>query len=340
MCRVRIRCANSSRCSKILMWRAQTDIYAGATSHDGLAKCLETMHSHANFTGTSCNTFTRSIRSALEQIVAAIKSRYDLTEEDSGATVPDSRVVDQAGQISTQAIHCEGSIRPYMSRRRVMEPRIDYVKTAAEARAAMMGLEGCAHQAGLDRGLLELVKLRASLINGCAYCADMHTKVARSQGETEQRLYAISVWRETPFYTERERAALAWTEAVTLISVDHVPDDVYNLARQHFTEKELVDLTMAIVAINAWNRLAIAFRTVPGTFQLESDRRTRRKAWTSRRLAKNRQNDDCLETRVRPSLAPRWHPPPGGAALAARSFKGQAPGRRVAEGRWTEHRAA
>ena len=149
-----------------------------------------------------------------------------------------------------------------------MEPRIDYAKTAAEAGAAMMGLEKYVHQAGLDRGLLELVRLRASLINGCAYCVDMHTKVARSQGETEQRLYAISVWRETPFYTERERAALAWTEAVTLVSVDHVPDDVYNLARQHFTEKELVDLTLAIVTINSWNRLAIAFRTVPGTFEL------------------------------------------------------------------------
>jgi AhpD family alkylhydroperoxidase len=129
-------------------------------------------------------------------------------------------------------------------------------------------LDKYVHQAGLNRGLLELVRLRASLINGCAYCVDMHTKVARSQGETEQRLYAMSVWRETPFYTERERAALAWTEAVTLISVDHVPDDVYNRARQHFTEKELVDLTLAIVAINAWNRLAIAFRTVPGTFEL------------------------------------------------------------------------
>ena len=149
-----------------------------------------------------------------------------------------------------------------------MEARIDYAKTAAEAGVAMMGLEKYVHQAGLDRGLLELVRLRASLINGCAYCADMHTKVARSRGETEQRLYAVSVWRETPFYSERERAALAWTEAVTLVSIDHVPDDVFNLARQHFTEKEMVDLTLAIVAINAWNRLAIAFRTVPGTFEL------------------------------------------------------------------------
>jgi AhpD family alkylhydroperoxidase len=150
----------------------------------------------------------------------------------------------------------------------MMEPRIDYEMAAPEVGMAMAGLERYVHQTGLDRELLELVKLRASLINGCAYCADMHTKVARSHGETEQRLYAISLWRDTPFYSERERAALAWTEAVTLVSADHVPTDVYEFARQQFTEKELVDLTMAIVAINGWNRLAIAFRTVPGTFQL------------------------------------------------------------------------
>jgi AhpD family alkylhydroperoxidase len=149
-----------------------------------------------------------------------------------------------------------------------MEPRIDYAETAPGARAAMRGLEQYVHQSGLDHGLLELVRLRASLINGCAYCADMHAKIARSQGETEQRLYAISVWRETPFYSDRERAALSWTEAVTLVSVDQVPDEVYDLARQQFTEKELVDLTLAIVAINGWNRLVIAFKTVPGTFQL------------------------------------------------------------------------
>ena len=113
-----------------------------------------------------------------------------------------------------------------------------------------MGLEKYVHQAGLDRGLLELVKLRASLINGCAYCADMHTKVARSQGETEQRLYAISVWRETPFYTERERAALGWTEAVTNIQQGHAPDQVFEKTRQHFSEKELADLTLAIATIN------------------------------------------------------------------------------------------
>ena len=149
-----------------------------------------------------------------------------------------------------------------------MEPRIDYAKTAPDVGAALMGLERYVHQTGLDRGLLELVKLRASLLNGCAYCVDMHTKIARSLGETEQRLYAVSVWRETPFYSKREQAALAWAEAVTLISVDHVPDTVYDLARQQFTDKELADLTLAIVAINGWNRLAIAFRAVPGTFQV------------------------------------------------------------------------
>lgn len=149
-----------------------------------------------------------------------------------------------------------------------MTPRIDYAKTAPDVGAAMMGLERYIHQTGLDRGLLELVKLRASLINGCAYCVDMHTKIARSLGETEQRLYAVSLWRETPFYSERERAALAWTEAVTLVSVDHVPDEAYDLARQQFTEKELAALTLAIVAINGWNRLAVAFRAVPGTFQV------------------------------------------------------------------------
>lgn len=133
----------------------------------------------------------------------------------------------------------------------------------------MYGLEAYVQQTGLEPTLLELVRLRTSLINGCAYCVDMHTKVARSLGDTEQRLYAVGVWRETPFFSGRERAALAWAEAVTLVSVDYVPDDVYEVAREHFTEKELVDLTLAIVAINGWNRLAIAFRTVPGTFHID-----------------------------------------------------------------------
>lgn len=149
-----------------------------------------------------------------------------------------------------------------------MEPRIDYGRRDPELRQAMWALEHYVHQSGLDPTLLELVKLRASLLNGCAYCVDMHTKVARSAGETEQRLYEISLWREAPFYSDRERAALAWTEAVTAVSVDHVPDEVYDSVRSHFTETELIGLTAAIIAINGWNRLAIAFRTVPGTFQI------------------------------------------------------------------------
>jgi AhpD family alkylhydroperoxidase len=115
--------------------------------------------------------------------------------------------------------------------------------------------------------LLELVKLRASMINGCAYCVDMHSKDARALGESEQRLYALSVWREAPFFTPAERAALAWTEAVTEVSAGHASDEVYRLAREHFDERKLVDLTMVIVAINSWNRLAIAFRAIAGTYE-------------------------------------------------------------------------
>lgn len=152
-----------------------------------------------------------------------------------------------------------------------MKPRIEYNTIAPDAVSAMLGLEKYVRQSGLQASLLELVKLRASQINGCAYCVDMHTKDARARGESEQRLYAVVVWRETPFFTDRERAALAWTEAVTQVSWDHVPDDVYDLTRKHFNEKELVDLTMAIIAINGWNRLAISFRTVPGTYQRASD---------------------------------------------------------------------
>lgn len=119
----------------------------------------------------------------------------------------------------------------------------------------------------LEPALLELVRMRASQINGCAYCLDMHSKDARAAGETEQRLYGLSAWRETAYYTERERAALAWTEALTLVHQDHAPDDVYDRVRKHFTEEESVILTMAIVAINGWNRLSIGFRIVPGTYQ-------------------------------------------------------------------------
>jgi AhpD family alkylhydroperoxidase len=147
-----------------------------------------------------------------------------------------------------------------------MKPRIEYGKIAPEGREAMFGLESYVRQCGLEVSLLELVRLRASQINGCAYCIDMHTKDARAEGEAEQRLHALVAWEETPFFTERERAALAWTEAVTKVGEGYVPESVFEHVRLHFSEKELVDLTLAIVAINGWNRLAISFRTVPGTY--------------------------------------------------------------------------
>jgi AhpD family alkylhydroperoxidase len=148
-----------------------------------------------------------------------------------------------------------------------MEPRLVVRKVAPDVYKAMSSLEECVSESGLEPSLLELVRTRASQLNNCAYCIDMHTKDARANGETEQRLYTLSAWQETAFFTERERAALTWTEALTNIAESRVPDDVYEIARQHFTEKELVDLTLAIVAINGWNRLSVAFRTVPGTYQ-------------------------------------------------------------------------
>lgn len=148
-----------------------------------------------------------------------------------------------------------------------MKARLNYSEVAPEALKAMHGLEKYVHGSGLERSLYELVKIRASQINGCAYCIDMHTKDARKAGETEQRLYALSAWRETPFYSPRERAALAWTESLTLISENEVPDSIYESVREQFDEKEIVALSMAIVAINGWNRLAIGFRTVPGTYE-------------------------------------------------------------------------
>lgn len=148
-----------------------------------------------------------------------------------------------------------------------MKERIDAMKVAPGAYKAMMALETYVRQSGLERPLLELVRMRASQINGCAYCIDMHSKDARAAGESEQRLYELDAWRETPFYTERERAALEWTEALTLVHQGHVPDEVYESVRKHFSEKELVDLTAAVVAINAWNRIAISLRSVPGTYQ-------------------------------------------------------------------------
>ena len=148
-----------------------------------------------------------------------------------------------------------------------MEPRISYGKVAPGAYKAMMGLETYTNNCGLERSLLDLVRLRASQINGCAYCIDMHSKDLRAEGESEQRLYLLHAWRESPFYTDRERAALAWTEAVTLVTNGHAPNDVYEQARQQFSEEELVNLTLAIVAINGWNRLNISFRAVPGSYQ-------------------------------------------------------------------------
>jgi AhpD family alkylhydroperoxidase len=148
-----------------------------------------------------------------------------------------------------------------------MTPRIDYRKFAPEALQAMGALETYLRSCGLDHKLLHLLKTRASQINGCAFCIDMHTIDARALGETEQRLYALDAWRETPFFTDRERAALAWIEAVTRISETHVPDDVYEELKAHYSEKEIVDLTYLAGVINMWNRLAVSMRSVPGRYR-------------------------------------------------------------------------
>jgi AhpD family alkylhydroperoxidase len=149
-----------------------------------------------------------------------------------------------------------------------MNGRIDVNKyLTSNLGQAMLALSAATGGSGLERSLLELVRLRASQINHCAYCIDMHTKDARAQGETEQRLYLVSAWREAPFYSERERAALDWTEAVTLVGETQVPDDLFARVRQHFDEPELVALTFAVVVINGWNRLAVSFRGEVGTYQ-------------------------------------------------------------------------
>ncbi len=148
-----------------------------------------------------------------------------------------------------------------------MAMRIDAARVAPGAYRAMLGLEKYLHDCGLETALLDLVKMRASQINGCAFCLDMHSKDARAAGETEQRLYLLSGWREAPFYSERERAALAWTEALTLIAGNHAPDEIYDQVRQQFSEKELADLSLAVVAINGWNRLAIGLRSEVGWYR-------------------------------------------------------------------------
>lgn len=150
-----------------------------------------------------------------------------------------------------------------------MDARLDYAKLAPDATRALYSLGGYLAKCGLEHPLLELIKIRASQINGCAFCIDMHTKDARAAGETEQRIYALNAWRETPFFSNRERAALAWTEAVTRIG-NGVHDSLFEEARTEFSEKELVDLTWAVAAINAWNRIAISFRSVPGAYQPKS----------------------------------------------------------------------
>jgi AhpD family alkylhydroperoxidase len=149
-----------------------------------------------------------------------------------------------------------------------MNARLDVAKYLnSDLGRAMLSLSAASEASGLERPLRELVKIRASQMNGCAYCIDMHTKDARLAGETEQRLYALNAWRETPFFSDRERAALELTEAVTRVADTHVPDEVFELARRHFSEAELVALTFALVVINGWNRLAVSFRAPAGTYQ-------------------------------------------------------------------------
>ncbi|WP_411882864.1 carboxymuconolactone decarboxylase family protein [Polaromonas sp. YR568] len=144
-----------------------------------------------------------------------------------------------------------------------MKQRLDFYKASPEAIKAMVALEVAVSKLGIDPALQELLRLRASQINGCAYCVDLHSGDARKKGETERRLYAVSVWRETPFFTPRERAALGWTEAITRIADTHAPDEAYEALRAEFSEAECVNLTLAIGLINSWNRLAIGFRKMP-----------------------------------------------------------------------------
>jgi AhpD family alkylhydroperoxidase len=148
-----------------------------------------------------------------------------------------------------------------------MSPRIDYEHASPLALKAMYNLQGAVNRSGLEASLHELVKLRASQINGCAYCVDMHSKDARAHGESDERLQLVCVWREAPHFSDRERAALLWTETLTRIADRGVPDDVFDEVRQHFSEEELVNLTLAVVTINAWNRIAISFRPEVGPYQ-------------------------------------------------------------------------
>jgi AhpD family alkylhydroperoxidase len=175
-----------------------------------------------------------------------------------------------------------------------MEARFNYVEAAHGAFKAMLGLGQYLHQCGLEESLLHLINLRASQINGCTYCLDMHWKDLRASGENEQRLYSLDAWRESPFYTDREPAALEWTEAITLIGNGQVPDEVYEQVRPHFSEKELSDLTLAVVTIHGWNRLNISAPTVPGDDQPAKPYRVERSMRTA---------SICTETTAKPRMA-------------------------------------
>ena len=148
-----------------------------------------------------------------------------------------------------------------------MTKRIAFTQAAPDGYKALYGVEAYVKNCGIEQSLLELIRMRVSQINGCAYCLDMHSKDARAAGETEQRLYVLSAWREAPFYSERERAALAWVEAVTLLSTNDIPDELYEATRHHFSDKELVDITIATISINSWNRIAVPFRAPVGAYQ-------------------------------------------------------------------------
>lgn len=154
-----------------------------------------------------------------------------------------------------------------------MEPRIDFYRLSPEGYKAMLGLERYLSTSKVESKLLHLLKLRVSQMNGCAYCLDMHWKDLQAEGESDQRMYSLDAWRETPYYSDRERAALAWAEAVTDIGDGHAPDEVFEEARQYFSEQELADLTLAIATINSWNRISIAFRVVPGQYQVPLKKR-------------------------------------------------------------------
>ena len=177
-------------------------------------------------------------------------------------TIPESTIPTSttAGLNGAATHHADPTAQPH-------GPRIDLARVSPAARRAQLGLEAYVHESGLDPTIYKLVKLRASYINGCAYCVDMHTKEARAAGETEQRLHAVPVWRETPFFTGRERAALLWTEVMTEISRTGIPDDAFAAVRAHFDEEELVALTMGVIAINGWNRLAVGFRAPVGGYE-------------------------------------------------------------------------